>query len=226
MDPLDDLEALVGDAADEAEVIRASGPSGHADPFSTEHDEFESDESPANPAKINNRTVVRKKKKKKKKSKRNLSIVEKAPPQVELEEEKQDVLPVLRELPESEIPQTQRGSAEDDIEKMAAELNITPAGVGPAPRTIKSLKREFDDFDLKSSFQKAGGAGLDQGESTNLFKDTLEQPEQRADRTGDSQHNKSLNKSIRRSNQVPPSELERSARRLGIGPDRESQGSD
>ena len=87
-------------------------------------------------------------------------MLHKAPPEVELEEEKQDALPVLQELPESEMPLTKRGSAEDDIEKMAAELKIAPVdNAEPAPRTIKSLKREFDDFDMKSSFQKTRTVG-------------------------------------------------------------------
>ena len=61
---------------------------------------------------------------------------------------KEDPLPVLQEIPEAEL-HTQRGSAEDEIEKLASQLNIVPKeGEKDAPRTIESLKKEFDDIDL------------------------------------------------------------------------------
>lgn len=48
---------------------------------------------------------------------------------------------------------------------MTKELNITPKGEEQGPRTIQSIKREFDAFDIKSSFQRPGDGGREEGES-------------------------------------------------------------
>ena len=62
--------------------------------------------------------LCQKTKKKTKKSRRNSTIIEDAQPEGDLLEVKQDPLPALQEIPEAEL-QTQRGSAEDEIEKLA-----------------------------------------------------------------------------------------------------------
>lgn len=87
MDQLDDLEALIGETAVEAEVKEADGRGGPVDPLADLED-MESSESPA--SKGRNRTVVkRKKKKKKKKSKRgNVTIQSYGPAEEDLLEVK------------------------------------------------------------------------------------------------------------------------------------------
>lgn len=125
MDQLDDLEALVDDAAGEAEV----GAGGRRSQLDLEDEE--SGGAAVNQTKAGNRTVVRRKKKKKKKrsSRRmNATTVAKQALEEDLLEVNEDVLPVLEEQNESEMPPRGRGGAIDDIEKMAEDLNITPEG--------------------------------------------------------------------------------------------------
>ena len=125
MDQLDDLEALVDDAAGEAGVA-AGGRRSQLD-----LEDEESGGAFADQTKAGNRTVVRRKKKKKKKrsSRRmNATTVARQALEEDLLEVNQDALPVLEEQNESEMPPRGRGAAVDDIEKMAEDLNITPEG--------------------------------------------------------------------------------------------------
>lgn len=48
-------------------------------------------------------------------------------------------MPILREVPEAEL-RARRGGAEDEIEKLASELNLAPTKGEKAPQTIESLK--------------------------------------------------------------------------------------
>ena len=156
---MSDLEALVGNEGAEglaeevaqARPLRSSIVGGTSEAGGAVGlDEEDGEETaPVNRTKAGNRTVIRKKKKKKKKkSRRNSTIMEGALPEDDLLEVKQDPLPALQEIPEAEL-QTRRGSAEDEIEKLASQLNIAPKeGEKDAPRTIESLKKQFDDIDL------------------------------------------------------------------------------